>query len=69
MYRLPWYLSGKESACNAGDTDVDSIPGVGMIPSRMKWQLSPVFLPRKSHGQRSLAGYHPWGRKELDTTE
>ena len=30
---------------------------------------SPVFLPGKSHGQRSLAGYSPWGRKESDTTK
>ena len=30
---------------------------------------SPVFLPGKSHGQRSLVGYSPWGRKELDMTE
>ena len=29
----------------------------------------PVFLPEKSQGQRSLVGYSPWGRKELDTTE
>ena len=28
-----------------------------------------VFLPRESHGERSLAGYSPWGYKELDTTE
>ena len=34
-----------------------------------KWQLSPVFLPGKFHGQRSLAGYSPWGHKELDMTE
>ena len=32
-------------------------------------QPTPVFLPGKSHGQRSLAGYSLWGRKELDTTE
>ena len=31
----------------------------------MKWQLTPVFLPRKSHGQRSLAGYSPWGHKRV----
>ena len=31
--------------------------------------LSPVLLPVKSHGRRSLVGYSPWGRKELDTTE
>ena len=38
---------------------------------RRKWQPTPVFLPGKSHGQRSLAGYNPWSqsRKELDTTE
>ena len=32
-------------------------------------QTIPVFLPGKSHGQRSLAGYSPWGRKELDTID
>ena len=34
-----------------------------------KWQLTPVFLPGKSHRQRSLAGYSPWAHKESDTTE
>ena len=34
-------------------------------PLRRKWQRTPVFLPGKSHGQRSLAGYSPWGRKRL----
>jgi len=33
---------------------------------RIKWQPTPIFLPGKSHGQRSLAGYSPWGGKELD---
>ena len=33
-----------------------------------KWQPTPVFLPGDSHGQRSLAGYNPWGRKESDTS-
>ena len=32
-------------------------------------QPTPVFLPGKPLGQRGLAGYHPWGCKELDTTE
>jgi len=36
---------------------------------RRKWQPTLVFLPGKSHGQRSLVGYSPWGCKELDTTE
>ena len=44
-------------------------PCVGKIPWRRKWQPTPVFLPGKSHGQMSLAGYSPWGRKESDTTE
>ena len=38
-------------------------------PWRRKWQPTPVFLHRKSHEQRSLEGYSPWGRRELDTTE
>ena len=38
-------------------------------PWRRKWQPTPVFLPGKSHGQRSLVGYSPWGCKESDTTE
>ena len=36
---------------------------------RRKWQPTPVLLPEKSHGQRSLVGYSPWGREESDTTE
>ena len=36
---------------------------------RRKWQPTPVFLPGKYHEQRSLVGYSPWGRKELDMTE
>jgi len=36
---------------------------------RRKWQPTPVFLPGKFHGWRSLVGYSPWGCKELDTTE
>ena len=44
-------------------------PWVGKIPWRRNWQPTPIFLPGKSHGQRSLVGYSLWGRKELDTTE
>ena len=44
-------------------------PWVGKIPWRRKWQPTPVFLPGESHGQRTLLGYSPWGRKESDTTE
>ena len=38
-------------------------------PLEKEMQPTPVFLPGKSRGRRSLAGYSPWGRKELDTTE
>ena len=44
-------------------------PWVRKIPWRRKWQPTPVFLPGKSYGQRSLVGYNPQGRKESDTTE
>ena len=57
----------KESTCNAGDPG--SIPGSGRFPWRRKWQPSPVSLPGKSHGQRSLVGYSPRGCKQSDTTE
>ena len=36
---------------------------------RRQWHLTPVLLPGKSHGRRSLVGCSPWGRQELDTTE
>ena len=44
-------------------------PWVGKIPWRRAWQPTPVFLLGESLGQRSLAGYSPWGHKELDMTE
>ena len=42
---------------------------VGKIPWRRIWQPTPVFLPGKFHGQRSLVGYSPWGHKDLEITE
>ena len=42
---------------------------IGKIPVRRKWQATLIFLPGKSQGQRSLAGYSPWGRKESGTTD
>ena len=44
-------------------------PWIGKICWRRKWQPTPVFLPGKSHGQKSLVGYNPQGRKESDVTE
>ena len=64
---LPWWLSGKESACQCRRCGFN--PWVGKIPWRRQWQPTPVFLPGKSHGWRSLVGYSPRGHKELDTTE
>ena len=56
----------KASAWNAGDTG--SIPGSGRSPG--EGNGNPLqFLPGKSHGQRSLAGYSPWGGKESEMTE
>ena len=46
--------------------DVQSLGG--KIPCRKEWQPTPVFLPGKSHGQRTLVGYGPYGSKESDTT-
>ena len=44
-------------------------PRFWKIPWRRTWQPTPVFLPGKSHGQRSLVGYRLWGHKESETTE
>ena len=63
---LPWRLSGKESSCHCRRHGFE--PWVWKIPWRRKWQPTPVFLPGKSHWQRSLVGYSPWGCKSLDTT-
>ena len=67
----------KNLPADEGDTgDRSSIPvGLGggggreKIPWSRKWQLTPIFLPEKFHGQRSPVGYSPWGRKESDMTE
>ena len=56
---LPRWLSGKESACQCRRCGFN--PWAGKIPWKRKWQPTPVFLPGKSYGQRSLAGYSPRG--------
>ena len=53
----------KEAACQCRRREFD--PWVGKNPWRKKWQPTPVFLPGNSHGQRSLVGYSPWGRKRV----
>ena len=64
---LPGGSDSKASVYNEGD--LGSIPGSGRFPWRRKWQSTPVLLPGKSHGQRSLVGYSPLGGKESDMTE
>ena len=54
---FPGGSDGKASTCNAED--------LGLVA----WKPTPVFLSGEFQGQRSLAGYSPWGLKELDTTE
>ena len=59
----------KNPPTKAGDIrDAGSVSG-SEDPWEGKWQPTRVFLPRKLHGQRSLADYSPWGHKELDMTE
>ena len=67
---FPRCRSGKESICPCRRCKrLGFDPWVGKIPWGRKWQPTPVFLPGKSHGHRSLVGYSPWGCKESDTTE
>ena len=67
---LPRRLSGKHSACQCTRRRRCRFdPWVGKIPWRRAWQPTPLFLSGESHGQRSLAGYRPWGCKEQDMTE
>ena len=57
----------KNPLAKRGDIgDAGVIPGSGRSPGVGKWQPTLVFLPRESYGQRSLAGYSPWGCKESD---
>ena len=61
---LPWWLNGKELACKCRTCRFD--PWVGKIPWGREWQPTLVFLPGKSHRQRSLMGWRLWGLTELD---
>ena len=61
---------GKESTCNVGD--LGWIPGLGRFPGKgMEGHGSPLQYSclENPHGQRSLAGYSPWGHKKSDMTE
>ena len=61
------WFSGKDSTCQCRRHMFD--PWVRKIPLRKEWLSTPVFLPRESQGQRSLADYSPWGCKEPDMIE
>ena len=64
------WCSGKELACQCHKCKKRRFyPQVRKIPCRRAQQSTPVFLPGEFHEQRSLAGYSPWGLKELDMTE
>ena len=57
----------KESTCNSGGLGL--VPGLGRSPRGGHGNPLRYSCPENPHGQRSLAGYSPWGHKELDTTE
>ena len=59
--------NGEESACNTGDQGL--ISGLGRSPGGGHGNLLQYSGLENPHGQRSLVGYSPWGRKELDTAE
>ena len=58
---------GKESTCNVGDRG--SIPGLGRSPGEEHGNPLQYFCLEDLHGQRKLAGYNPWSRKELGMAE
>ena len=64
---FPGGSDGKRVCLQRGRPGFD--PWVGKTPWRRKQQPTPVLLPGKSYGPKSLVGYSPWGRKELDRTE
>ena len=64
---LSRWLSGKEPACSAGG--MGSIPGSGRSPGEENGNPLQYSCLDNPHGQRSLAGYNPWGPKESDMTE
>ena len=69
-FELPRWHSGKESICQCRRHRRRGFnPWVRKIPWSRKWQPTPVFMPGKSHGHKSLADYSPWSHKESDTTE
>ena len=67
MPGLPGGSDGKESVCSAGDLGL--IPGLGRSPEGGHGNPLHYSCLKNPIGKRSLAGYSPWGHKELDMTE
>ena len=67
---MNWDFPGAPGVKNlpANVGDVGFVPGLG-IKISCQWHPTPVLLPGKSHGRRSLVGCSPWGHEELDMTE
>ena len=61
---FPCGLTGKESACNVGD--LSSIPGLGRSPGGGHGDTLQYSCPVNPHGQKSLVGYSPCGRRVRD---
>ena len=71
-WKIPWEELGRLRSMGSLRVEHNWAASVSLFTFmhwRRKWQPLPVFLPGEFHGQRSLAGYSPWGRKELDMTE
>ena len=67
---FPGGSMAKNLRANSGAAgDAGSIPGLGNFPRRKKWKSFAALLPGKSHRQRSLLDYSPWGHEELDMSE
>ena len=69
---VPGGSVGKESDCNVGHCLQETwVQFLGQEEPlwRRKWQPTPVFFPGESHGQKSLVGYSPWGRRKSGMTE
>ena len=75
MVMLSWCLNSGKKISNESMNKKNGIAKYhkeikqSNVVRRRKWHPTPVFLPGKSHGQRSLVGYSPWGHKESDMTE
>ena len=70
LYGLPGGSVVKNPPASAGDArDMGSLPGSGISPGGGSGNPLQLFLPGKSHGQRSLVGYSSWDHKESDTTK